>query len=244
MVLPIGDHSGIVVDSGPEPTAIDGCLRRLGINSVPLLVLTHFHADHVGGIAGVLDGRRVGTIVVSPFDDPPEGYRDVMRAAAAEHIAVSVGRLGEVLTYGPARLTVLGPVARVTGTRSDPNNNSLVIRVDEAGTRLLLTGDAEIEEQTEVLATDGAAALKSDILKMPHHGSAYQFWPFLEAADPAAVFVSVGANNEYGLPSATALTRLAAGGARVMRTDQSGDLAAVRTRDEVAVAVRGRPPGQ
>jgi competence protein ComEC len=244
MVLPIGDHSGIVVDSGPEPTAIDGCLRRLGITSVPLLVLTHFHADHVGGITGVLDGRRVGAIVVSPFDDPPEGYRDVMRAAAGAHIAVSVGRLGEVLTYGPARLTVLGPVAPVTGTRSDPNNNSLVIRVDEAGTRLLLTGDAEIEEQTEVLATDGAAALKADILKMPHHGSAYQFWPFLVAADPAAVFVSVGADNEYGLPSAAALTRLAAGGARVVRTDQSGDLAAVHTRDGVAIAVRGRPPGR
>jgi len=141
-------------------------------------------------------------------------------------------------------LTVLGPVARVTGTRSDPNNNSLVVRVDEDGVRLLLTGDAEIEEQTEILANDGAAALRADVLKMPHHGSAYQFWPFLAAIRPAAVLVSVGANNDYGLPSVAALDRLAAAGARVFRTDESGDLAAVRAPDGVAIAVRGHPPGQ
>jgi len=147
------------------------------------------------------------------------------------------------MTIGPVRMTVLGPVTRVTGTRSDPNNNSLVIRVDEAGERILLTGDAEIEEQTEVLATDGAGALRADILKMPHHGSAYQYWPFLAAVHPAAVFVSVGVDNVYGLPSTAALNRLAATGARVMRTDQSGDLAAVRVTSGVAVAARGKPHG-
>jgi competence protein ComEC len=243
-VLPLGGGAAIVVDTGPEPTAIDGCLRRLGVDSVPLLVLTHFHEDHVGGLAGVLDGRRVGSILVSPFDDPAAGYRDVMRTAAADRIPVSVPTIGAVLTYGPVRLTVLGPVARVTGTRSDPNNNSLVLRVDEAGERMLLTGDAEIEEQTEVLATVGAAALKADVLKMPHHGSAYQAWPFLAAADPAAVFVSVGVDNEYGLPSVAALDRLAGGGARVLRTDESGDLAGVRTPTGIGVSARGRQPGQ
>jgi competence protein ComEC len=243
-VLPLGGGAAIVVDTGPEPTAIDGCLRRLGINRVPLLVLTHFHEDHVGGLAGVFDGRDVGAMLVSPFDDPAAGYRDVLKTATADHIPVSVPTIGEVLTYGPVRLTVLGPVARVTGTRSDPNNNSLMIRADEAEERLLLTGDAEIEEQTEVLATVGAAALKADVLKMPHHGSAYQDWPFLAAADPAAVFVSVGVDNEYGLPSVSALDRLAAGGARVLRTDESGDLAAVLTSAGLGVSMRGRQPGR
>jgi competence protein ComEC len=243
-VLPLGGGAAIVIDTGPEPTAIDGCLRRLGVDSVPLLVLTHFHEDHVGGLAGVLDGRRVGAMLVSPFDDPAAGYRDVMRTAAADRIPVSVPTIGAVLTYGPVRLTVLGPVARVTGTRSDPNNNSLVIRADKAGERILLTGDAEIEEQTEVLATVGATALKADVLKMPHHGSAYQAWPFLAAVDPATVFVSVGVDNEYGLPSVAALDRLASGGARVLRTDERGDLAAVRTPTGVGVAARGRQPGQ
>ena len=243
-ILPLGGGAAIVVDTGPEPTAIDGCLRRLRVDYVPLLVLTHFHEDHVGGLAGVLDGRRVGAMLVSPFDEPSAGYRGVVRTAAADRIPVTVPTIGQVLTYGPVRLTVLGPVARVTGTRSDPNNNSLVIRADEAGERLLLTGDAEVEEQSEILAAVGGAALKTDLLKMPHHGSAYQDWPFLAAADPAAVFVSVGVDNEYGLPSVAALDRLAAAGARVLRTDDSGDLAAVRTAAGLGVSLRGRQPGQ
>lgn len=244
LALPVGGGTGVVVDSGPEPTAIDGCLRRLGIHEVALLVFTHFHADHVGGIDGVLDGRRVDAIVTSPFQQPPEGYRSVVTTAARHHIPVSVPTLGEVYTVGPLRLTVLGPVSRLDGTRSDPNNNSLIMMATEAGVRMLLTGDAEIEEQTQVLATVGPGALRADVLKMPHHGSAYQDPAFLAAADPAAVLVSVGAANVYGLPSVPTLVRLAIAGARVLRTDLDGDLAAVRDNSGLAVAIRGRPPGQ
>ena len=157
LVLPVGGGSAVVVDTGPEPTAIDGCLRRLGITDVPLLFLTHFHADHVGGITGVLDGRRVGR-------DP-----DVAVPAATGGLPGGVSpprpragfrcpcRCRPGLRAGRLRLTVLGPVGRLAGTRSDPNNNSLVMRVDEAGVRMLLTGDAEIEEQDAILAADGAA---------------------------------------------------------------------------------------
>lgn len=243
LVLPLGAGSGIVVDSGPEPTAIDGCLRRLGIDRVPLLVFTHFHEDHVGGIAGVLDGRRVDAILTSPFPQPPEGYRQVLTAATAARIPLSIPTFGQVITAGAARLTVLGPVSRLTGTRSDPNNNSLVIRVDEDGVRLLLTGDAEIEEQTQVLATVGAGGLRADVLKMPHHGSAYQDGAFLVAVAPAVVLVSVGVRNEYGLPNVPTLDRLAAAGARVLRTDLDGDLAAIRDPGGLAVSVRGKGSG-
>jgi competence protein ComEC len=244
LVLPLGGGAGIVVDTGPEPTAIDGCLRRLDIRDVPLLVLTHFHADHIGGVAGVLGGRRVDAVLASPYPQPPEGYRAVVEAAAARHIPVSTPAYGQVITVGPVRLTVLGPVSRMTGTRSDPNNNSLVIRADENGVRLLLTGDAEIEEQIEVLAVAGAAAVRADVLKMPHHGSAYQLPAFLAAVRPAVVLVSVGVANDYGLPNVSTLDRLAAGGARVLRTDLDGDLAALHDTGGLAVSVRGRQPGQ
>jgi competence protein ComEC len=235
LVLPVGGGAAIVVDAGPEPTTIDACLRRLGVRDVTLLVLTHFHADHVGGITGVYDGRRVDAIWTSPFDEPPEGYRAVLSAATAHHTAVATPAFGQVAMLGAARLTVLGPVVRVTGTRSDPNNNSLVIRVDEDGFRLLLTGDAEVDEQAEVLAAVGAGALRADVLKTPHHGSAYQDPAFLAAVAPAVAVVSVAAVNPYGLPASSTLGRLAAAGARVMRTDTDGDIAVLVIGGRLAV---------
>jgi competence protein ComEC len=155
-----------------------------------------------------------------------------------------VPSLGEVFHVGSLRLTVLGPVGRLVGTRSDPNNNSLVMRADEGGMRILLTGDAEIEEQAEVLASAGAGALRSDVLKMPHHGSAYQDPAFLAAVAPAVVFVSVGAVNPYGLPSVPTLDRLTSAGARVLLTDIDGDLAVFSENEKLAVEFRGRAVGK
>jgi competence protein ComEC len=241
LVLPLGSGRAVVVDSGPEPTAIDGCLRRLGVHDVALLILTHFHADHVGGIDGVYDGRRVTAIMTSPFPEPAEGYRAVLTAAAEHRTPVSTPNFGEVISLGPVRLTVLGPVARLVGTRSDPNDNSLVIRVDDAAVRILLTGDAEIEEQAEVLATAGPAALRADVLKVPHHGSAYQDPAFLAAVAPTLALVSVAAVNPYGLPSQVTLDRLARSGARVMLTDVSGDVATVDVHGRLGVTARGHP---
>src|SRR5205814_8098896 len=104
LVLPVGAGRAIVVDAGPEPTAIDGCLDRLGIRDVPLLVFTHFHADHVGGIDGVPDGPRVEETLTSPFPQPPEGAGGVEQAAAAHGIPVAVPAAGAVYAVGPARL--------------------------------------------------------------------------------------------------------------------------------------------
>ena len=72
VVLPVAPGRAVVVDAGPEPGAVDGCLRRLGVREVPLLVVSHFHADHVGGVAGVFRGRRVGAVLTPSSTDPDE----------------------------------------------------------------------------------------------------------------------------------------------------------------------------
>jgi competence protein ComEC len=113
------------------------------------------------------------------------------------------------------------------GTNSDPNNNSLILRATVAGRTVLLAGDAETEEQSDVVERLGAAALRADVLKVAHHGSALQSPELLDAVDPAIALVSVGAGNDYGHPNASVLARLARDGARVMRTDQLGDVAVV-----------------
>jgi competence protein ComEC len=141
-------------------------------------------------------------------------------------------------------LTVLGPPYPLRGSRSDPNNNSLVLAATVAGVRILLPGDAETEEQRALLETVPPGEVRADVLKVAHHGSAYQDPEFLAAVRPAVALVSVGADNDYGHPDPGLLARLTRTGARVLRTDTDGDIAAVRSGSDLAVVARGLPPGR
>lgn len=248
-VLPLAAGQAVVVDAGPEPAAVDACLRRLGVHSVPLLVLSHLHADHVAGMEGVLRGRRVGAIITPQWPEPAAGREAVHTAAAQAGLtveAVTAGWRWEPRTPAVdpdrpalASLTVLGPPYPLRGTRSDPNNNSLVLLAQVGGVRVLLGGDAEVEEQRAILDTLAAGALRAEVLKLPHHGSAYQELAFLDAVDPMVAMVSVGAGNDYGHPNEALLGRLRRAGVRVLRTDLDGDCAVVQTDRGLAVTARG-----
>jgi competence protein ComEC len=195
-------------------------------------------------VAGVFRGRWVGA-VLTPSSTDPESGRDLVRAAAAGGRAASLTTVaGARHPVGAVDLLVLGPPYPLAGTRSDPNNNSLVLRATVAGVRILLAGDAEAEEQHAMVARATPGQLRADVLKVAHHGSAYQDLGFLDAVRPTVALVPVGAGNTYGHPSPGLLSRLGRGGARVLRTDTDGDLAAVRTRNGLAVAHRGVPPGR
>ncbi len=231
----------MVVDAGPEPAAVDGCLDRLGIETVPLLVLTHFHADHVDGLAGVLDGRSVGELDVSPLADPPEGEREVASVAAADGLApvgapYAVGR-----RVGDVTLQVLWPVPGTPttgpGDGSTANDASVVLLVEVAGVRLLLTGD--IEPDAQAALARAWPGLRADVLKVPHHGSRYQDLGFLGGLGARLALVSAGEDNDYGHPAPETLAALADTGAEVLRTDLDGDLAVVVRGDELLAVTRG-----
>jgi competence protein ComEC len=241
IVLPAGDGRAVVVDAGPDPSPVDRCLQRLGVREVALFVVSHFHLDHVGGVAGVFRGRTI-TAVVTPERAEPAGGRDLVLGAAG---GTPVHAVAAGWSYAVAGLSlaVVGPPEPLSGTRSDPNNNSLVLRAIVAGRTVLLPGDAESEEQRALLDRVGAAGLRADVLKVAHHGSAYQEAAFLDAVRPTVALVSVGAGNDYGHPNAALLDRLSRAGTRVLRTDTAGDIAAVWAGDGMAVAVRGPDPG-
>lgn len=224
LVLSTGSGSAVVVDTGPDPAAMDGCLRRLGVHTVSLLVLTHSHADHLDGLAGLLHGRRLGAVLTGASSDS-EG-RAGLEAARAAGVPVQRPGLGEVRQIGPVRWELVAPTRIYRGTRSDPNNGSLVLRVDVGGARLLLTGDIEPEAQQDLL--EQRVDLRADVLKVPHHGSDHQELRFLDAVGARVALVSVGRGNSYGHPSPGTIGRLAANGAAVLRTDRDGDIALVQ----------------
>ena len=236
-----GPQAAVVVDAGPEPAAVDRCLDQLRVTSVPLLVLTHFHADHVDGLVGVLDRRRVGEIWVSPFSFPPHEVVGVAGQADRRAIPVSAPPVGTSASLGQAQVEVIGPRPSVgaEGESSQQNDSSLVLLVDVAGVRLLLTGDVEPPGQQALLA--GGQSLRADVLKLPHHGSARQDPAFFAATGARVAIASAGADNDYGHPAPRTLRLAESLQMTVLRTDQQGAVAiAVRNGRLVAATQRRR----
>jgi competence protein ComEC len=241
LVLNAGPGSAVVIDAGPDPVAVDRCLRELGVHRIPLLVLTHSHLDHVGGVAGVLHERQVEKVVTSPLNEPVTGHRLVLNVLAGRGLPLGQVSAGAVLQAGPIRLDVLGPTRLYKDTRSDPNNSSVVVRATVGGVRILLPGDAELEAQDDLLAA--GADLRADILKVPHHGSAYSDPAFLQAVHAKLALISVGLNNDYGHPSPLLLAELARLGVPARRTDQDGDIAVISDRGRFVPVIRSTRSG-
>jgi competence protein ComEC len=237
LLLAAGAGAAVEIDAGPDPVPVDRCLRDLGIDHIPLLVLTHDHLDHVGGLPGVIRGRRVDRLLTGPLADPVSGSAIVGRVAAQAHLLVQTPPVGTHVDIGAVRLDVLGPRTVFHGTRSDPNNSSLVLRAEVGGIRILLPGDAEIEAQQALLSA--GTDLRADVLKIPHHGSAYSDPAFLAAVHASVAVVSVGRHNDYGHPSPLTLARMARLGVPVLRTDRDGDIAVAGTPGHLRAVARG-----
>jgi competence protein ComEC len=236
LVLPAGPGSAVVIDTGPDPVLVDRCLRDQRVSDIPLLVLTHDHADHIGGIAGVLHGRRVGRVITGPLAEPEFGARLVAGALRPRQLQAEPAPVGLRLQVGDVALEVLGPPHAFRGTRSDPNNSSLVLRAESHGVRILLPGDAEIEAQQQLLAVE--AHIGADVLKVPHHGSAYSDHSFLAAVHARLAIISVGSHNDYGQPAPSLLAELDRLGLLVRRTDRDGDVAVTSTGGRLVTQVR------
>jgi competence protein ComEC len=236
----------VVVDTGPEPGPVRDCLDRLDVDSVPLVILSHLHADHIGGLAALLAEWPVGAVAVGSARVPGWAWREVAGDASRAGVPLVQLDLGQHLTWPGLSIEVIGPrpaeaqpAAKADGT--EINNASLVLRAATPAGRMLLTGDVELVAQADLLTE--RADLAADVLKVPHHGSRYSSGEFLDAVGARIAVVSVGAGNRYGHPSPTTLGFLTRRGTRIARTDTDGDCAIVRSDTGPRAILRGHPRG-
>ena len=226
LVVNLGGGSGILVDTGPDPTKIDRCLRRLKINKIPLLVLTHFHADHVGGISSVIKNQQIGEVWISNLPKPEQTYKQVISELAK--LKVRTVEQGDKFFFksNQVEIRVLWPrrqvqeFASLPGDGSAINNSSISLIIKSHDFSLFTAGD--IEPEVQELITNSGYLSEVGILKVNHHGSKYQYLPMLDFLNPKVAIISVGAGNTYGHPDPAFIGELRRRNIQVWRTDQSG----------------------
>ncbi|MFI7744428.1 ComEC/Rec2 family competence protein [Kocuria rhizosphaericola] len=231
----------VLVDTGPDPHALAQCLRRSGVEHLDLVVLSHAHADHTGGLPALARHGRIGEVwYATAAAAPPDELTHALPGTPARRPSP-----GETRTLGGLRLTVLAPEPTAPGRWSDPsssdeNNASLVLRAELTGadggtTSWLLAGDLE-EEGARALVRTAGPLVDVDVLKVSHHGARNGGTGIIDAADPRLAVVSVGRGNDYGHPHPSILAHLERSGVPLLRTDEHGGVALVR-REQRLLAV-------
>jgi len=206
-----------------------GYLRRSGVRTIDLLVITHPHGDHVGGCFPIVNALRVDAIGDSGQEYGGRAFSDCLAAARARHVPVVLVRKGMHYATGDGvSFDALAPEEPLLAEgRNDVNENSVVLMLTYRCPRCvqpfrtLFTGDAGAQTEARMLAS--RADVRADVLKVGHHGSAYSSTPaFVAAVHPHVALISVGRHNLFGHPAPTTLATLSTAGATIYRTDVCG----------------------
>jgi competence protein ComEC len=241
LAINLGDDRAIVIDVGADVSAVDKCLKDLGVKEIPLLILSHFHADHVGGLSGLLRGRSVGQVWISNNQDPEIESSLALNSLKASQIITA--QKGLVAQIGTVQLNVLWPEAstrsfeELPGEGSAINNSSIAVLVTTPDWSLFSAGDLEPPAQQELVNAVGPV----DIYKVSHHGSKYQDEGLIRELSAQIALISVGAKNSYGHPAPESIDSLTRLGTQVLRTDKDGAVAITASAHHFRVRTsRGR----
>lgn len=230
LFIDVGQADAALVTCGGQSLLIDGgnvadsstvytVLEKNGVTHLNYIVCTHAHEDHVGGLSGALEACTAGTVYCPVTDYDSKAFRNFSDRVAEQNCELTVPKAGETFALGAAEVEILAcdPEAE------DTNNTSIVLRVSYGETSFLFMADAETPVERELL--DAGTDLSATVLKVGHHGSGTSTsYRFLNEVMPAYAVISVGKDNSYGHPDEAVLSRLEDAGARILRTDELGDI--------------------
>ena len=240
-VLDVGQGDAILIQSGGQNTLVDtgdlderdklrAALRTAGVETIDRIILTHPHADHIGGMGMLLAEYPVGMVCDNGMPSTSKIYLGYMKQLKEKHIERKSLTAGDAVDLGGgAVFEVLAPSAAlvkegsVKGYKHDPNNESVVGRLVYGSFTMMLTGDAEKKEEKDILA--GGSAVQSKVLKAGHHGSkTSSSADFLRAVQPETALISCGAHNDYGHPHKETMKKYHALNLSVYVTAENGTI--------------------
>lgn len=243
-VLDVGKADSILIESDGHFMLIDGgtadygdkisrYLTRHGVKTLDLVVNTHPDEDHIGGLSTVIASFPIKEYfspdIPTAIVPNSAEYRNVQAALRTKNLTAVHPVRGTVRTLGKLKVDVLAPVKQHDTT----NNNSIVLRLTYGGTKFLLMGDAEKEEETDLLSS--GESLAADVLKVGHHGSSTSTTQeLLNAVKPRYAAISVGKDSS-DLPKTAVLKRLRGVNAQIFRTDVSGTLIFMSDGNKITV---------
>ena len=219
-LLTCGDES-LLIDGGnvDDSSTVYTVLKKNGVTHLDYVVCTHAHEDHVGGLSGALEACTAGTVYCPVTDYDSKAFRNFSDRVAEQNCELTVPKAGETFALGGAEVEILA----CNPEAEDTNNTSIVLRLAYGETSFLFMADAETPVERELL--DAGTDLSATVLKVGHHGSGTSTsYRFLNEVMPAYAVISVGKDNSYGHPHEKILSRLEDADARILRTDELGDI--------------------
>lgn len=223
-----------LVDAGESDSqeALLAYLEEQGVEQLALVVMTHPHADHIGGMRAVLEQIPVEQVLLPVLDNAPypttRTFERVMETIEKKQIPTVVSEAGQTFSIGEGVLEVL-----LEGMETDNYNNlSQVLYYKAPGLSAVLSGDAEAD--LEQLALQNGAVKQAQIFKAAHHGSnTSNTWEFLQSIQPEWIVISCGKDNSYGHPHREPMERYQKLGAAIFRTDQDGSVILAATENGI-----------
>lgn len=217
------NNKTILIDAGDRDkgTSVVEYIKTQSIYTIDVLIATHPHADHIGGIPHVINSFNIGEVYMPKVPHTTKTYEDLLLAIQNKGLKIKTAKAGVTLDIDSSIEAVM--MAPNSEKYESLNDYSTVLKVVYEDSSFIITGDAEESSEKEMLAK--GHDLKADVLRVSHHGSrSSTIQPFLNEVNPKYGIISVGTNNRYGHPHDEAVARLSRAGVDIYRTDIHGHI--------------------